>query len=327
MNQSDEKLGEDLKKLVVKIAKIALIVFVCLFTYRKFTPSLHTTETGTVSVRKCRGEIGSEYYTEGWHIQYPYCEFIDFSTRTHTYNMVGAQALVVNSRNQVPIGMAVSIMWHINPQHTLAIYRAYNTTYEDSVIHPVVRSGVRDAVSAYDALDINPQRVAVQSDIERIIRASLAETLRQRSVSTGAIVIDNILVNGVDLPDSLDAAIIRVQEQHQATVVAVEATQTARQEAERDRAIADNAAQVALVRARGQAAATLVESESVAANARARAQGEADANRLINASLTDTVLRARQIQAFQSVVSSNGTRTIFLAPGQQGPMTYLPVNQ
>lgn len=327
MNQSDEKAIEDFKKIVFKVAKIVAVIIVCTFAYCKFSPSLHTTETGSISIRKCRGDIGTQHYTEGWHIQYPYCDFIDLSTQTHTMRLSGRNALVVNSRNQVPIGMALNVMWHLNPDHALSVYRAYTTDYENRVIDAVVVSGVRDAVSGYDALDINPQRVAVQNDIERIIRSSLAETLRQRSVSTNALIIDNILVSGVDLPDSLDTAIIRVQEQHQATVVAVEATQTARQEAERDRAIADNAAQVALVRARGQAAATLVESESVAANARARAQGEADANRLINASLTDTVLRARQIQAFQSVVSSNGTRTIFLAPGQQGPMTYLPVSQ
>lgn len=160
------------------------------------------------------------------------------STRTQTYTMAGAGAeaavngsVNVLARDQLPVTLDVSVMFHLNGTRAIDVFRSFGANYDDQIVHPLVRTAVRDAASEFAAVDLIDQRAALQARMTALVRQTLAATLRGRSVDPDAVQIDNILIRNIDLPQSIDEAIANVQRQRQATAASTQANLTAQQEA------------------------------------------------------------------------------------------------
>lgn len=267
-----------------------------------------TVQPGTVGVAVDWGELQPWTYSEGFHVTGPFMTIHPMSTRTETYTMAGAgqEAEVTGSvsvvtRDQLTISLDVSVQYHLNGAYASDVYRFFGENYADSIVHSLVRTSVRDAASEFEAIALIDDRALLQSRMEILVRSTLASTLRGRDVSEFAIVIDNILLRNIDLPQSLEESIANVQRQHQETQQRIEALATARAESDR-----------LAVEATGQATARLT-----------RAHAEADSNRIIAESLTPQVLRARQIELMASVLANEHTRTLMLPTGAT-PLFNLP---
>ena len=135
----------------------------------------------------------------------------------------------------------------------------------------------------------------------------LASTLQGRGVNVDAVVIDNILIRNIDLPQTIDDAIASVQRERQATAAARQANLTAEQNAARQLTVANGDAAQLLARTRADAEMLRIKSES-----------QAVANRTIAASITRDLIEYRRVEALSAVLASNGTRTVFL-PGNTSP--------
>jgi regulator of protease activity HflC (stomatin/prohibitin superfamily) len=123
--------------------------------------------------------------------------------------------------------------------------------------------------------------------------------------------IDNILIRNIDLPASIDEAIANVQRQRQATAERTQANLTAQQEAARILTVAN-----------GEAVALVARTRADAEMLRIRSEAQATANRILSESLSPAFLQYERIQATRSVLSSSGTRTVFL-PGGMSPSLLL----
>ena len=237
------------------------------------------------------------------------------STRTQTYTMAGAGteartdgAVNVLARDQLPVVLDVSVMFHLNGARAIDVFRSFGANYDEQIVHPLVRTAVRDAASEFSAVDLIDQRAALQGRMTALVRQTLAATLRGRSVNADAVVVDNILIRNIDLPQSIDEAIANVQRQRQATAASQQANLTAQQEAAR-----------ALTIANGDAAALIARTEADARMLRIRSESQAAANRTLAASLTPEFLAYSRIEATRAVLASNGTRTVFLPGGALTP--------
>lgn len=99
------------------------------------------------------------------------------------------------------------------------------------------------------------------------------------------ILLDAILIREVELPPKLQAAIGRKLEQEQAALEYEFKLQRAKQEAERQRI---------------------------------EAEGKAKANNIINASLTEKILREKGIEATEALAGSNNAKVVVIGSGKDG---------
>jgi len=280
-----------------------------------------TIEPGEVGVEVLFGKVQPGVRTPDWYMTM-LSDVHHLSTRTQTYTMAGAGAeaavngsVNVLARDQLPVTLDVSVMFHLNGTRAIDVFRSFGANYDDQIVHPLVRTAVRDAASEFAAVDLIDQRAALQARMTTLVRQTLAATLRGRSVDTDAVQIDNILIRNIDLPQSIDEAIANVQRQRQATAASTQANLTAQQEAAR-----------ALTIANGEAAALIARTEADARMMRIRSEAQATANRTLSSSLTPEFLTYERIQATRAVLGSNGTRTVFL-PGSTAPGMLMNVAQ
>jgi regulator of protease activity HflC (stomatin/prohibitin superfamily) len=266
-----------------------------------------TVNPGEVGVAVYWGETQSWVYPEGFHWRSPWMDVAHMSTRTQAYEMghsgspsapEGAaesalehgEVISVLTQDQLSVDLSCTVQFHLNATTAPMIYRMYGMAYADTLVHPLVRTAIRDAASSFSAIQLVDERPRLQTLMESNVQLRLEDALAGRGIPINAVVIENILLQDIDLPDTLDESIAAVQRQRQATVQSEQALLTAAAEAARLR----------------------TEAEGEAAAMRIRADGQADANRSLAASITPAVLELRRIEATTAILHDGGTRTIMV---------------
>jgi regulator of protease activity HflC (stomatin/prohibitin superfamily) len=275
-----------------------------------------TIEPGHVGVVVDWGQVQAWTYPEGFHWTGGVgIDVVHMSTRTMSYEMGASgtatpapygsfevmvergDAVSVRSQDQLEVNVSATVQFHLSGSAAPEVYRLYGLNYADTIVHPNVRTSIRDAAAGFAAVDLVDNREEFQNRLETLVLTQLHTALEARGISRNSIIIEAILVQNIDLPDSLDASIASVVVERQNTLQRTQALATARAEADRLRAEAD-----------GTAAALLI-----------RARSEAEANRIREASLTSAVLRAREIELTAALLSNEHSRTI-LVPSGSAPM-------
>ena len=269
-------------------------------------------EPGQVGVEICMSEMQPGVRPSGFYFTGVRCDITPMSTQTQSYTMAGAgaEALTTGSVNvltkdQLPVALDVTVQFHLNGERAREVYTVFGAHYDDNIVHTQVRTSVRDAASGFTAMELVDDRQRLSVEMSRLVREGLANTLRGRRVNADAVIVDNVLIRNIDLPTSLDQAIAQRQAEVQETQRRQQAVLTAAQEQIRVRTQAETAAQDLLIRTRADAEALRIRSEA-----------QANANRTLALSLTPEVLRSQQIEATRAVLSSNGTRTVFVPNNQ-----------
>lgn len=267
---------------------------------------------GEVGVEICMSEMQPGVRPPGFYFTGVRCDITPLSTQTQSYTMAGAGAeaqttgtVNVLTKDQLPVSLDVTVQFHLNGERAREVYTVFGEHYDDNIVHTQVRTSVRDAASGFTAMELVDDRVRLQAQMSTLVRDGLANTLRGRRVNADAVIIDNVLIRNIDLPNSLDQAIAQRQAEVQETQRRQQAVLTAAQEQIRVRTQAETAAQDLLIRTRADAEALRIRSEAQAA-----------ANNRVAASLTPEVLMSQRIEATRAVLSSNGTRTVFVPNNQ-----------
>ncbi|MDQ3032584.1 MAG: prohibitin family protein [Myxococcota bacterium] len=270
------------------------------------TGCTETVNPGEVGVAVDWGETQSWVYPEGFHWVSPWVDVIHMSTRTQAYEMGSSgtpgarsgaestlergESISVLTQDQLSVTLSATVQFHLDATTAPIIYRMYGVTYADTLVHPLVRTAIRDAASSFSAIQLVDDRTRLQAQMERNVLSQLEETLHGRGIPIRAVVIENILLQDLDLPETLDESIAAVQRQRQATSQSEQALLTARAESERLQ-----------TEATGEAAAL-----------RIRAEGQAAANRLLAESMTPAILELRRIEATTAILRDGGTRTVMV---------------
>ncbi len=281
--------------------KTAIISLFAVLSLLSVGCSCTSIEPGTVGIGVGTSGVEHNLYHEGLTTHSIMTSVVVMSLQTQTYEMAGADEIHALTSDQLSVDLEVTVSFHLDESSAIDVYRAYTADYAARVIHPVVRTAVRDAAAEFSAHDLVDHRIEFQTRMESLVHDQVVASLSARGLAEGSIVVENVLLRNIDLPDTLEAAIAAVQNQMQETIRAREALATAHAEAERLTAAAE-----------GEASARLT-----------RARAEAEANRIVAESLTPPVLRARQIELLASVLANEHTRLITLPAGST-PLLTLP---
>lgn len=271
-----------------------------------------TVEPGETGVVSDWGQVQPWTYAEGFHWVSPFYDVVHMTLRTQTYDMGGVApadmdfgpepSVNVLTEDQLAVRMDVSVQFHLDRGSAPEVFRLFGADYAGRLVHPIVRSAIRDAASTFSAMELVDDRARLQIEMEARVEELLHATVIARGLPEGAIVLDNILLRNIDLPDTLEESIANVQRQRQETERALQALETARAEAERAVVVAEAASRVRAI----------------------DAEAEASANRMVAASLTPEVIELRRIEATRDLLTNEHTRLVMVP--STGLMLNAPVS-
>ncbi len=203
------------------------------------------------------------------------------------------------------ISIDITVQYRLKPDTAPQTIATYGTSWEEKIINPITRDIVRNVVGSYKAevLPLKRNEIAdeIRLGIEKQINAKAGQPVELATVNLREII----------LPPKIVEQIERVQIAKQEGDRVQLEVERARQEAEKKAALAKGEADARKIKAQGQADAIKIEADA-----------KAYANMEIAKSLTEDVLRLKQIEVqgqFNQALSVNRDAKIFLTPGGATP--------
>ena len=297
-----------------------------------FFSSCAVVRQGQVGVKSTLGRVKPQPLPEGPRFYNPFVSrIIRMSLRTQNLEV----RLPLPSKEGLTIECEISILYSIQAAKAPEIVQKIGLAYENDMILPVFRSAASDVTARFYAKDMHSGE---RSSIEHEIRIRMDSILLTRGI-----LIENVLMKGIKLPEGLARTIeekLKAEQDAQRMEFVKEKEQRdaerrkiqAQGDKEAQIIAAEAAKRVAELNAEGRAATILIEAEAngkaklvnaeaagkaklIDAEAQAKAvvieaEAQAKANEDLNRSLTPSVLRLRGIEAFEKVSTSGNAKTV-----------------
>jgi regulator of protease activity HflC (stomatin/prohibitin superfamily) len=217
-------------------------------------------------------EMG-KVYGEGLQVLAPWQRMVDYEVRVQNQD----ERIEVLASNGATIGMDVSVRYYPDAARLPLLHTTYGPEYYERLVRPVMRSISRQVVGRYTPEQLySTRRTELQTEIEA--------QLRQR-VGGQFVILQDVLIRDVRLPDQVRLAIERkLQEEQRAEQVQFSINRT-RLEAER-KAI--------------------------------EAEGQATYQRLITQSLSPQYLQYEGIQATRALAESENAKVVVIGGDGNG---------
>ena len=243
-----------------------------------FNPSygwFATVPAGHVGVVERFGQVREATLQPGFHFTryFEHVHPVDIRTQRHNY-----QTEAFSSDIQ-QVGLAIAVNENISPDAAYKIYTTVGMNFLENLLEPRLMENVKVVISKYTAESLIANREKLSSEVLTKMQADMA----QYGIYVSAISIENI-----DFTDQYEAAIeakqVATQEKQKAQTEQERMTMEAEQSAKRKKIEADAAAEVQKIQADADAYAI-----------KAKAEAESEANKKLNASLTEQLIRYNQI--------------------------------
>lgn len=210
---------------------------------------------------------------EGFHIVAPWNKVFVYEVRLQEV----FEQMKVLSSNGLDIQLDASA-WYMPKYDELGkLHQDIGEEYLDRILLPTIRSAARSVVGRYTPEQLySSKRDAIQREI-------FEET--KKIIDGQHILLDQILVRDVTLPNTIKEAIERKLRQEQESLEYKFRLEKAEKEAQRQRI---------------------------------EAQGKADANSILSASLTDKILQDKGIEATLKLAESPNTKVVVVGSGESG---------
>jgi regulator of protease activity HflC (stomatin/prohibitin superfamily) len=265
---------------------------------------------GEVGVKRRLGKIDPQYVEQGPK-GYNVLTTKILKVPTRTMNIEVKPDLP--SKEGLTIRSEISILYRIKPEAAPKIVQGIGLNYESEVILPVFRSSAADITAKFLAKDMHSGERAI---IESAIRKQMVDILDPKGF-----VIDNVLLKSITLPGGLARTIEEKLQAEQEAQRMEFVKEREKRDAERRIIEAEGKKEIARIQAEGEKNAAIIQAEArkrmfeIEAEGKANAMGiEAIATRLandtINKTLTPTILKLRQIEAFRALSNSNNSKLI-----------------
>jgi prohibitin 1 len=179
--------------------------------------------TGHVGVVSVFGRVTGQILGEGMHVVNPAARVTELSVKTQEIK----ERAAVPSKEGLIMVVEASVLYHLDPAQAATVYQKLGLNYADVLLVPTFRSGIRAITAANNA-------ASLYSDArESIARGIMDDVARQ--VGPRGIVIENVLLRDLQLPDTLKHAIEAKQQAQQEAQRMEFVLQREKQEAERKR--------------------------------------------------------------------------------------------
>ena len=179
--------------------------------------------TGHVGVVTVFGRVTGQALSEGIHLVNPAANVTELSIKTQEIK----EHASVPSKEGLIMGIDASVLYHLDPTRAAEVFQKIGPTYAEVLLTPTFRSAMRAITAANTAS-------ALYSDArENIARQIMDDITRQ--VGPRGVVVENVLLRDLQLPDTLKHAIEAKQQAQQEAQRMEFVLQRERQEAERKR--------------------------------------------------------------------------------------------
>ena len=234
--------------------------------------------TGHVGVVTMFGRVTGRTLTEGIHLVNPAANVTELSVKTQEVKEHAA----VPSKEGLIMGLEASILYHLDSARAAEVFRQIGPNYAEVLLQPTFRSAMRAITAGNTAASLYSD---ARESIARMIQEDVA-----RQVSPRGIVVENVLLRDLQLPDTLKRAI--------------EAKQQAQQEAQRMEFV-------------------LQREKQEAERKRVEAAGIKDFQDIVSQGISDKLLEWKGIEATMELVKSQNSKVIVVGNSKNGlPLIY-----
>jgi prohibitin 1 len=241
--------------------------------------AFRTVGTGHVGVTTLFGRVTGERLSEGIHLVNPLKRVASLSIRTQE---VKEQAAVPSSEGLI-MRLEASLLYRLDEARAPEVFQKLGDAYAQVVISPNFRSVMRAVTAAHTAS-------ALYSEGRETIARQMMDQM-QKALMPRGIIVENVLLRDIVLPDTLRSAI--------------EAKQQADQEAQRMNFV--------LQRERQEAERKRIE-----------AQGVADYQRIVAQGLNQQLLEWKGIEATIEVAKSPNSKVVVIGHPKNGLPLIMP---
>lgn len=212
-------------------------------------------------------------YDQGFHVVAPWNKMYLYDTRINEHY----ESMQVLSKNGLNINVDLSFRYYPEANKIGNLHNEIGMDYLKKIIIPEIRSAVREVIGKYLPEELySSKREAIQVEIY---------TMTSDKVTEKYLILDDVLIREVKLPETLQAAIERKLKEEQSSLEY----------------------EYKLVRERKEAERRIIE-----------AQAKADANRILNASLSDKILQDKGIEATLELAKSPNSKVVIVGGGGDG---------
>jgi len=190
------------------------------------------------------------------------------------------EALAVIASNGLGLRLDTSVLYHAEPKEVVALQEEIGPEYYAKVLAPVLRSEARRVVGQYTPEEIYSTK---RDLIERQIFDGVTKKIAGRHI-----VLEAVLVRGVDLPDAIERAIDQKLQAEQEVLKMKYVLEVTKAKAEEQRVAA---------------------------------QGVADYNRTVSGSLTPAILEFQRTQQLGQLATSSNSKTVVIGQGATPALT------
>jgi regulator of protease activity HflC (stomatin/prohibitin superfamily) len=198
---------------------ILVIVLLGIFALK----SVASVGTGHVGVVTMFGRVTGRTMGEGIHLVNPLSQVHELSIKTQEVK----ERATVPSKEGLTMGLEASVLYHVQPDRAADLFQRVGPSYPDVLLVPNVRSAMRSVTASNSASTL-------YSDARETIARQILTDL-QAQVQPRGIVIENVLLRDLQLPETLKQAIEAKQQAQQEAQRMEFVLQRERQEAERKR--------------------------------------------------------------------------------------------
>ena len=266
--------GRGSKNFVRGIGTLLLLVIVGILALSS-TSCVRTGHVGVVSVF---GRVTGRTLSEGIHLVNPAANVTELSVKT----MEVKEHADVPSKEGLIMGLEASLLYHLDSSRAGDVYQQIGPNYAEVLLQPTFRSAIRAITAANTA-------ASLYSDGRELIAQQILEDVR-RQVAPRGVIVENVLLRDLQLPQSLKAAI--------------EAKQQAQQEAQRMEFV-------------------LQREKQEAERKRVEAAGIKDFQDIVSQGISDKLLEWKGIEATMELVKSQNSKVIVVGNAKNGlPLIY-----
>jgi regulator of protease activity HflC (stomatin/prohibitin superfamily) len=229
--------------------------------------------TGHVGVVTLFGRVTGRTMPEGIHLVNPVARVQELDIKTREIK----ERTSVPSKEGLIMGIEASVLYHLQPERAAEVLQTVGSEYADVLLIPNFRSAIRAVTAANSASSL-------YSDARESIARQILTDL-QGQVQPRGIVIENVLLRDLQLPETLKHAI--------------EAKQQAQQEAQRMEFVLQREQQ---------------ESE----RKRVEAQGIKDFQNIVTQGISDKLLEWKGIEATIELARSSNAKIVVVGNSKTG---------
>src|SRR5262245_57878689 len=199
---------------------LLVIIVLALIVASSATACVRTGHVGVVTVF---GRVTGQTLDEGLHLVNPLARVTELSVKTQEIK----EHASVPSKEGLIMGVEASILYHLDPAQAATVYQKVGPTYADVLLVPTFRSGIRAITAANTA-------ASLYADARESIARSIMDDV-SRQIAPRGVIVENVLLRDLQLPDTLKHAIEAKQQAQQEAQRMEFVLQREKQEAERKR--------------------------------------------------------------------------------------------